>query len=225
MEELTTVYQYFAANGALIYVGITNRGTRRLHEHADSKPWWHLATGCTLEHFETRSAALAREAQLIQRYCPPYNTQHNPERDKPLEERAQTRLRKVRLADRPDPKTLKERRAAWYGLSRAKRLVAACVNCGQRPGITAPTCLPCRQLQKAQPPTPEQFRQRFAGAIHASLPEVQVQIDAILRQGDTRSPRRILASEQRALDALLKTSESLAPKPPALPETPERVAS
>lgn len=123
----TTVYQYFAASGALIYVGITDRGVRRLHEHADSKPWWEIATGCTLEHFETREQALAREEQLIRRYCPPYNYQHNPERALPLKERVARRLPNVRIPN-------------------------ACQDCFERPplGGSRRRCLVCQQQWDAE---------------------------------------------------------------------------
>lgn len=164
--EHTTVYQYFAANGALIYVGITNRGTRRLHEHAESKPWWHLATGCTLEHFTSRDEALRREAELISRYRPPYNTQHNPERNRPLAERAQERLRVAPRHLDQRPRVVKQRRAAWYELPRERRLVEPCVICGERPGVTAPTCLPCTQKNFGAPvpstPTPPKTPERVA---------------------------------------------------------------
>lgn len=149
--ELTTVYQYFASNGALIYVGITNRGTRRLHEHADSKPWWGLATGCTLEHFPARDAALEREAYLISTFRPPFNTQHNPERTIPVSERAQLRLRAEVLGRKQvGDDTLKERRREWLRLSGPERLIAPCISCAQRPGVTGPECIPCRQARQAR---------------------------------------------------------------------------
>jgi predicted GIY-YIG superfamily endonuclease len=144
VDESTTVYQYFAVNGALIYVGITNRGSRRLHEHADSKPWWHLATGCTLEHFASREAALAREELLIRTFRPPYNSQHNPERAQPVDERARKRLRSA--ASLGVTGDVKQRRQDWYALSSDERRRAACARCQTRPsGLDGPECLPCRQ--------------------------------------------------------------------------------
>jgi len=61
-----------------------------MHEHADSKAWWHLATGCTIEHYLEREDALARERYLIETWRPPFNNQHNPDRDTPVPERMAT---------------------------------------------------------------------------------------------------------------------------------------
>lgn len=141
-SELTTVYQYFASNGALLYVGITNRGTKRLHEHADSKPWWHLATGCTLEHYTSRDEALAREAALIEAHRPPYNFQHNPDRGKSLSERT---VRLGAATPRLGGANIKERRQAWYATPKEMRESMPCVRCQKRPGVTGPECLNCRQ--------------------------------------------------------------------------------
>lgn len=148
MKE-TSVYQYFTARGNLLYVGVTDRGTKRLHEHADSKPWWHLATGCSLEHYPTREQALERESYLIRTFRPPFNHQHNPDRHKPIEERlpvgVSTKDHVPGVSNLLPQQTLKARRAAWHQLRKSHRLIAPCVRCGQRPGITGPECLNCRQ--------------------------------------------------------------------------------
>src|SRR5664280_15622 len=149
----TTVYQYFAANGALIYVGVTSRGIRRLHEHAESKPWWTLATGCTLEHFSNREDALERERHLIAMFRPPYNQQHNPEAHIPLDERVYKRLilrsnnpiKQAERASSPAEAELRRRRREWHALPKARKRIAPCIRCGQRPGHKGPECLNCRQ--------------------------------------------------------------------------------
>jgi len=74
-DSPTSVYQYFQAQGKLLYVGVTGRGLKRSHEHAKSKVWWPLVCGCVVEHYETRKDALARESYLIAAEKPPYNTQ------------------------------------------------------------------------------------------------------------------------------------------------------
>ena len=137
MGDLTTVYKYFAANGALLYVGITSRAERRAHEHAESKDWWRLAVGCTLEHFESREQAEARERALIEIFRPPYNRQHNPERSMSLERRVS-----VRLQGRRDP-SLAERRKAYYELPTELKRVAPCVVCGQANDVVEPSCSSC----------------------------------------------------------------------------------
>ena len=73
----TSVYSYFDKNGRLLYVGVTSRGFERAHEHSATKSWWWLSAGCSLEHYPTRSAALDRERELIERHNPPFNKQHN----------------------------------------------------------------------------------------------------------------------------------------------------
>lgn len=142
-----TVYQYFGVGGQLLYVGITERGVRRAHEHADLKHWWELAVGCTLEHFATRDEALAREADLIRRFRPPFNQQHNPERALPLAERSGASV----LA-RPKPQgvtagTLKERRRAYYAATPEQRAQMPCVHCQERPTHRGPSCLVCQQAR------------------------------------------------------------------------------
>lgn len=179
-EEPTTVYQYFAGNGALIYVGITNRGTRRLHEHADSKPWWHLATGCTLEHYANRDEALERESYLIRTHRPPYNQQHNPDRGKPVAERSG----RLNLARNQLKGTLKERRTAWYAAEKWERQTLACVRCGLRPGITGPECLTCRQAKV--------FKRDPAQTARSSLQHLL----------EVEASRPLLASEKRVLSKL-----------------------
>lgn len=75
--EPTSVYRYFDQRGQLIYIGITNRGTTRNGEHYRSKDWWPFVSKQTVEHFPDREAAHAREVELIERFAPPFNTQHN----------------------------------------------------------------------------------------------------------------------------------------------------
>lgn len=193
----TTVYQYFAASGALIYVGITDRGVRRLHEHADSKPWWEIATGCTLEHFETREQALAREEQLIRRYCPPYNYQHNPERALPLKERVARRLPNVRIPN-------------------------ACQDCFERPPLSRKRrCLVCQQQWEAgkeariaeAKAAAERKQQEAAVADRARIAaaEAGARDDevSVRRQRSPRLCRALSNPEARALHGRMSRMESL----------------
>ena len=77
----TSVYLYYDANGVLIYVGITSRGVRRQREHEREKPWWKFTARQEIEHFPTRREALEREGFLIRAFSPPFNTQHNPDKN------------------------------------------------------------------------------------------------------------------------------------------------
>jgi hypothetical protein len=73
-----SVYRYYDRSGVLIYVGVTSRGIARNREHNRSRPWWSYVTRQEVDHLPDRPAALARERELIERYWPPFNTQHNP---------------------------------------------------------------------------------------------------------------------------------------------------
>ena len=74
----TSVYLYFDALETLIYVGITGRGARRQREHNADKAWWPYVHHQSVEHYASRQEALDREAALIRRHSPPFNTVHNP---------------------------------------------------------------------------------------------------------------------------------------------------
>lgn len=75
----TSVYRYYDKVDLLIYVGITNRGAQRNGEHNTGKEWWPFVVRQEVEHYPNRGAAAIRERELIRRYCPPFNTQHNPQ--------------------------------------------------------------------------------------------------------------------------------------------------
>ena len=74
----TSVYRYYDANGVLLYVGITSRGISRNSEHNTSKAWWPYVVRQDVDHYETRSKALAAERAAIRRFRTSYNVQHNP---------------------------------------------------------------------------------------------------------------------------------------------------
>lgn len=78
MTEPTSVYLYYDAHDVLVYVGITSRGIGRNREHNTSKSWWKHVARQTVEHFPDRASAHAREVDLISRFTPPFNVQHNP---------------------------------------------------------------------------------------------------------------------------------------------------
>lgn len=72
-----TVYKLYDGNERLMYVGITSRGPKRLVEHHKHKWWFGQVEQVEFEKFETRSQSAHREAELIKRYAPLYNIQHN----------------------------------------------------------------------------------------------------------------------------------------------------
>lgn len=81
IQAPTSVYLYRDSYGILIYVGITSRGIQRNREHNTDKDWWSLVASQEVEHFDTRTEAEFRERELIERHMPPFNTQHNRNRE------------------------------------------------------------------------------------------------------------------------------------------------
>lgn len=85
-SEPTSVYRLFDADDRLLYVGITNRGFHRLHQHSKDKAWWPQVTRATFEHLPNRDAALQCEATAITREKPVHNILVPPvdEREMPV---------------------------------------------------------------------------------------------------------------------------------------------
>lgn len=77
-NHTVSIYRYFDRYDVLLYVGITTRGTARQHEHNATKQWWPLVFRQEIEHFEDLATGLAVEKATIERFRPPFNTQHNP---------------------------------------------------------------------------------------------------------------------------------------------------
>jgi GIY-YIG catalytic domain-containing protein len=73
----TSVYLYYDEHGALIYVGITKTGIVRNRQHNADKEWWPWVSDQKIEHYPSRAEAEQRERQLIFKYRPPFNRQHN----------------------------------------------------------------------------------------------------------------------------------------------------
>lgn len=73
----TSLYFYYDVNDTLIYLGITDRGITRNREHNSRAEWWPFVARQEVQHFVTRRAAEAEERELIRRYRPPFNRQHN----------------------------------------------------------------------------------------------------------------------------------------------------
>lgn len=70
---LHTLYRFFAADGGLLYVGLTKQPWARFKQHAHDKPWWTLVASATLQHYPTREALQQAEKQAIADEEPRYN--------------------------------------------------------------------------------------------------------------------------------------------------------
>jgi hypothetical protein len=72
------LYRHFAADGTLLYVGISNNHVNRLSAHRTDSAWFPLIASITIEHFPTRADAERAEVAAILRERPIFNRQHNP---------------------------------------------------------------------------------------------------------------------------------------------------
>lgn len=77
------LYRYYADDGVLLYVGITNDMSRRMDQHAADKGWWQEVRGVTVEWYDTRDAVLAAERRAIAVEQPRHNVVHR-RRAKPI---------------------------------------------------------------------------------------------------------------------------------------------
>jgi excisionase family DNA binding protein len=75
-----SVYRFYAADGRLLYVGITSSASSRLAQHAGDKDWFPEVARATFEHHATREDALAAEREAIVAERPVHNLRHSPTR-------------------------------------------------------------------------------------------------------------------------------------------------
>lgn len=75
----TAVYELYAEDGTLMYVGLTNRPNKRFKEHQSDKAWWnHTDMSKTIiTWYPNRKEASYAEATQIKALRPIYNQLHN----------------------------------------------------------------------------------------------------------------------------------------------------
>lgn len=78
MSRRAVVYRLFDQHARLLYVGVTCGPGSRFSQHAGDKWWWSQVVGSTFEHFDTRAAATAAEAEAIRTERPVYNVAGRP---------------------------------------------------------------------------------------------------------------------------------------------------
>lgn len=66
------LYRQYAADGTLLYVGISDDALLRTGQHAKS-PWAHLIARVEISNFKTRDRALKAETWAIETERPKYN--------------------------------------------------------------------------------------------------------------------------------------------------------
>lgn len=72
-----TLYMLYDEDGALLYIGITDRGPRRLVQHYKDKPWFGEVARSEFYRCPTRRGAEAQEVALIKELHPRHNVVHN----------------------------------------------------------------------------------------------------------------------------------------------------
>lgn len=70
------VYRLYSKSGELLYVGISDKPTRRWTQHEARKPWYPEVHASTVEWHPTREAALSYERRAIRIERPRYNVEH-----------------------------------------------------------------------------------------------------------------------------------------------------
>jgi predicted GIY-YIG superfamily endonuclease len=73
-----TVYLLWAADQTLLYVGRSSASMTRQRDHQRTKAWWPDVAAATFEHFPSKSEAIARERELIERLAPRHNRMFVP---------------------------------------------------------------------------------------------------------------------------------------------------
>ena len=94
------LYRFFDADGALIYVGITNKLRRRCEEHR-IKGWFVDVVRVEIMPFDSRSRAAAAEADVIAACSPKHNRTAN--RGGPIGKERQSVLLRTTTVQIPVP--------------------------------------------------------------------------------------------------------------------------
>ena len=74
---MTTLYRLFDADERLLYIGIADKWTSRMTQHAAEKAWWSDVASTRFESFPTRDEACAAEKAAIIAERPLHNVVHN----------------------------------------------------------------------------------------------------------------------------------------------------
>lgn len=111
MTDATDLYRAFAADGSLLYVGISFSALERLRQHRSDSAWFPTMHTLTIERFASREEALSAEAAAIKREKPLCNVVHNPLNRRTAPARQPRIYREARkrpkpLAPPPEPKPI-----------------------------------------------------------------------------------------------------------------------
>ena len=124
-----TLYRYYDADGALLYVGVSKRALYRLTQHQAEKPWHLEIATVKMEHLADRAAALEAEAVAIRDENPRYNKTRLLARDDvPLEVTLARMELYAAIGRQPLPP--KPRTGVWRPTWEAARVVVAALAAG-----------------------------------------------------------------------------------------------
>jgi len=76
-ESIAQLYRHWDKDGRLLYAGIACNHVNRLSQHRGDSAWFPLIAKITIEHFESREAALIAERRAIRSEHPIFNRQHS----------------------------------------------------------------------------------------------------------------------------------------------------
>lgn len=82
-DDTTSLYRHFAADGSLLYVGISLSWPTRTKAHVRGSRWFEQVAKVEIERFPTRTEALDAEREAIKREKPEFNVVHNRAHDAP----------------------------------------------------------------------------------------------------------------------------------------------
>lgn len=69
-----SLYRYFSAEGALLYIGISNAPFKRIGQHkAGRRDAMREVARIDIEWFDTKAEAVVAEKQAVASECPPWN--------------------------------------------------------------------------------------------------------------------------------------------------------
>jgi len=77
MTDTFTLYRFYGADDALLYVGLTRNPGRRFEKHAGDKSWWHAVARIQLEQFGNLADLREAERRAIAAEHPQYNIRMN----------------------------------------------------------------------------------------------------------------------------------------------------
>ncbi len=75
-KQYHALYRFFAADGTLLYIGLTMNPGTRWKAHSKDKPWWTEVANVTVEVYPDRRSVEAAEVSAIKSEKPKYNIAH-----------------------------------------------------------------------------------------------------------------------------------------------------